>query len=1395
MPSFETAMQRLQRERDDRKRFPELEFGDYDEIAELDGFSRSQGQQPSTFGQAADNASARIGFTPVEVDEIERETRFRPEFDEDDPFGGTQPESAASRFLGRTPSGPRTDSFGLQEAQARFRPDLQAPPDIPTEFGAGADGFEGLGGRDAVLPPGTPQEFRGGRFESLVERAATRIGDLEDFLFTGNVAAATDALSQMVDGERLIDTTISRFTFGNKGINDIPGYESSPRIVQELVSALAPINAFAAGEGKAITDALRTAAGAEGRSVAAQRALNGIATVTEPFSSATVQGRFAREAAVDVAAQEGFAVTEGAPTGARFAAGLAGGVLAGGLTDPRVARNLVDTGPKALPDPTTASRAAGELPRGSVLPAIDPDTGQVRGVRAAVGGAPDDLAEAQEMARRAFASEQELRAQGIPQAELQAGRSRQAAQMQSREAQGRAMGLTGTELNEFVSEGARMGGTFRQTVAPAVEWTPAQRSAIDQRAVDVVGEGDVAPQVLRSVNEAVNRIQYGRGLRAFELDPTTSTGRMLRATLGDEVVDAVARSRPVIPDKPGFARPLRGGESLPGGPPVAPPTSRTGIPGAPQSSRLGTQKIADPFANIPPERPPFIPDVPERAEALPGGPQTRALPDDGGDLPPPSAGIPAAEGQVPPPRNVPPGFPESPDDLERTLRRHIIDQVVSIATIPRAVLASFDISAPGRQGLPFVRRGAWWTSWEPMMRSLVNREFADGLMDDLLGGPRTAQAAAAGDFQAQRSMALAAQADASGLSMTRYGPDAVDMSLREERFISRWAEKIPGIQASERAYVAFLNKLRRGVFDDYADRVNRAVAEGTMTAEKRATELREMSRHINISTGRSDLSARQASSDLLVAGNATFFSPRLNIGRVQAFGNLFRAISPTSSLSRRMRFEIAADYATFVGQGIAVLEIMNLLGWVDVELDPRSSDFGKGVTDQGDRFEPWAGFQPIVRYTAQILSNQRKAGNGEIETFEGNRLEPIGRFIRSKFDPGIPAITWDLLTGQNFLGDPIDLSTREGIQKEITDRFIPLAPADIIEGAAAEGLLGALKGAVSLVGVGYARYLGYGDVLDFVAREQFDGQDYDDLNKGDRDTVKADPRAQAKLDEIREDVPIDLGREARSGLFSQNDENMARIEEHLAERIAAGVTGESLRSEIKSFKFERFTASQAIFEGRLSEFIETRRTDEPIEDVLADLYWSAPVPESVTELGDLRLDFDTRDEYRGEVLAQAESLGVDPFYITGTGLGTYRGTRFEDETVRAAVEDAEAFNEALDQTGFFDLKDVAWLDLRDRHPDILGADEFADYWGWRDQEVAALTRRNIGELGVNPESARDEAEREVAGYDTVAGFNEFFRTEYRHQWVVDNKELALRAMNEGWFSPDKAERTFLRDVQ
>ncbi len=261
-----------------------------------------------------------LGESPFRLQE--RERRQRERFTElvqlHQPTAGRALQVSQLRLAnGQAPTEIGRVTSGLLEAGAadrRERPprafeDAARPADrgllgnigagLATAAGVGADAF-----RD-VVPQGVRDVLGRG------VQVPSPIGGEHDI-------TVLPGLQQLLSGERFIDDTLKTLSLGNLDINDLPFYdtEKSPRLVRELVDALAPLNLIiaigtAGGSllpgtlGKiGITAALRASAGVGGRSRTVSLALRGAANMLEPFAKGSVGKALARELAADVAAQE-----------------------------------------------------------------------------------------------------------------------------------------------------------------------------------------------------------------------------------------------------------------------------------------------------------------------------------------------------------------------------------------------------------------------------------------------------------------------------------------------------------------------------------------------------------------------------------------------------------------------------------------------------------------------------------------------------------------------------------------------------------------------------------------------------------------------------------------------------------------------------------------------------------------------------------------------------------------------------------------------------------------------------------------------------------------------------------------------------------------------------------
>jgi|ETN02SMinimDraft_2_1059926.scaffolds.fasta_scaffold05453_2 hypothetical protein len=381
---------------------------------------------------------------------------------------------------------------------------------------------------------------------------------------------------------------------------------------------------------------------------------------------------------------------------------------------------------------------------------------------------------------------------------------------------------------------------------------------------------------------------------------------------------------------------------------------------------------------------------------------------------------------------------------KRGLLSKLGDAVTEAFNIPRTLITAFDMSAPLRQGVLLVPRQPKAFSkaiWQSFMQVFSPTNFKHWL-DDLPNHPNYNQMRAAKLYIAD--------------------PDSLARGLsgREEAFMSRIAERFPksdipilkypvnffgtiynvtagaGVRASERAFVSFLNKLRVDVF-------TKLVTNFSKEKKLSVDELKSLGNFVNTATGRGNLGAFERSAQAL---NTIFFSPRLIAAR-------FNMLNPVwyARQSPKVRLEAIKTMATFIGTGATILALINAAGRDknDVEIDPRSTDFGK-IRVGNMRWDIWGGFQQWVRMFAQVASRKKKkTGSGEIieltgKGFTDSPLNIIGRFARYKLAP-VPSLIFELIDGQTIFGEDVKLKT------EVAENTIPLYFQDLIDAMNEEG--------------------------------------------------------------------------------------------------------------------------------------------------------------------------------------------------------------------------------------------------------------------------------------------------------------------------------------------------------
>lgn len=376
-------------------------------------------------------------------------------------------------------------------------------------------------------------------------------------------------------------------------------------------------------------------------------------------------------------------------------------------------------------------------------------------------------------------------------------------------------------------------------------------------------------------------------------------------------------------------------------------------------------------------------------------------------------------------------------DKRETLQK-VIDVLGDAVNVPRSLMASFDLSAPFRQGLFFVGRPKQWgPAFKGMVKSFGSEKAYNGMMDDIAGRPT---------YKLMRDYKLA---------LTK--PNS-KLAEGEEQFMSNMAEQIPGIgrvvKASDRAYTGFLNKLRADVFDDLLKKGS------DLGLGNDPKFLNDMAGFVNNATGRGNMPSSFNQASQLLSG--TLFSPRLIASRLNLLNPVYYA-----RLQPQVRKEALKSLFTLAGAGMTVLGLSKL-GGATVVTDPRNSDFGK-VKFGNTRYDIWGGFQQYIKLAAQLTSGKliSSTTGKEFTLGEGykpiTRLSILGRFAEGKTAP-VVSFALGMLRGTNIIGEDFVVS------KELQNRFVPLVVQDMHDLGKERGLGGMAMSVPAIFGVGTQTY-------------------------------------------------------------------------------------------------------------------------------------------------------------------------------------------------------------------------------------------------------------------------------------------------------------------------------------
>ena len=628
--------------------------------------------------------------------------------------------------------------------------------------------------------------------------------------------------------------------------------------------------------------------------------------------------------------------------------------------------------------------------------------------------------------------------------------------------------------------------------------------------------------------------------------------------------------------------------------------------------------------------------------------------------------------------------------------------MVDILGIPVSFQGSYDMSAPLRQGFfLFTRMPANGVrTMGHMIKAFGSPTHAIGVEAAILSDPLYYKFHEAGLYHAKLSDAAVGKLE----------------GRLDEVFISSLPSKIPifgvGVRASQRAYTTFLNKMRfdymKSMYKTWAEPVN---VNGKMvkpTIPKKQLEM--LATMANYATGRGPSVGPGWLRDV---SSIAFYAPRLATSRfalpAKGLQTIFAPrklgggarISPSESrlakqvqegvegASEKMSDSEAAGFlrankqirmenARLLTQGFgAMLAIIggvktysNMTGGkVEVELDPRSTDFAK-MKIGPVRVDNLAGMQQVFRVMAQLFTSQGKtSGSGSIVDKDAGEI--IGRYLRAKFSPST-GLLWDSFSGETFIGEGVygetefDEETGEYVFKKdignlLWQRLGPLFLQDLVESMEEAGMVqGAFLAAPGFFGTSTTAYSSSREIVnkrlksDIVVHNKDGDRIYDmrDLDIAQHRQVMKDRGITTEMQEMhhrgREDFLLSLS-EQRDSQQLANDERLIRGKDYTGEdwrsdRTSLSIVGANVANVVQAIRGTEFEQDQK-YGGLVGMVIESMggannpdRTPE--EQALFD--WYALMNQHIRDPRKHNsLDLDVKNISDAELKVISDSIDLD----------------------------------------------------------------------------------------------------------------------------------------------------------
>lgn len=242
------------------------------------------------------------------------------------------------------------------------------------------------------------------------------------------------------------------------------------------------------------------------------------------------------------------------------------------------------------------------------------------------------------------------------------------------------------------------------------------------------------------------------------------------------------------------------------------------------------------------------------------------------------------------------------------------------------------------------------------------------------------------------------------------------------------------VAGSDRAFSGAAAELRANVAKKIIDGYGGVAAMANWTEK----DFKDLGRVLNTATGRGMGGSGMVGRAFEKAApflSDTLFSARLWKSRLDLLNPIYYArLAPAA---RKVALQSSSSFAAVVSATLAAAAAAGAA----VEMDPRSSDFGK-IKIGNTRYDIMGGLQQNIVLAARELTGEKKTGDGSIvDLTEGgygqpNRFTTLSDFVTNKETPVLATAT-RLLKGKDIGGNDVNPWT------EVAKLFIPLGLQDV----------------------------------------------------------------------------------------------------------------------------------------------------------------------------------------------------------------------------------------------------------------------------------------------------------------------------------------------------------------